>query len=107
MSWVKLDDAIYDHPKLAPVPNASLWVWTCGLAYANRHGTDGLVERHVLRIISGTSRDAGALVTAGLWVPTDAGWEIHDYHDYQPSRAVRQKRSEAGRRGAQARWNGA
>lgn len=112
MAWVRLDDAVYDHPKLAGVPNGTLWVWVCGLAYASRHLTDGFVPSGVLRRFNATSRDAGRLVRAGLWKPVDGGWQIHDYGDYQPTRGsvngsradLSRKRSEAGRKGAQARW---
>ena len=86
MGWVRLDDAIYDHPKFDAVPKPSRWVWICSLAYANRHLTDGFIPSHALRRINGSSRDAGELVTAGLWLPDDGGWEIHDYLEHQRSR---------------------
>lgn len=105
MSWVRLDDGVYDHPKLLALPRGTRWVWVAGLAYSSRYRQDGLLPAGALRHLEGTVRDAGALVAAGLWLPEGRGWRIHDYSDYQPVNGeLSRKRSEAGRKGAQARW---
>jgi hypothetical protein len=50
------------------------------------------------------------LVRAGLWDRDDKGYVIHDYLEYNPSKAqvlaVREAKSEAGKRGAATRWHG-
>lgn len=49
------------------------------------------------------------LVRAGLWEPEDniGGWVIHDFADYLPKERDPDERREAGRRGAQKRWEAA
>lgn len=108
MSWVRLDDGVYDHPKLLAVSPRTRWVWVAGLAWSSRYRQDGLVPRGALHPLQGTPRDAAGLVAAGLWLPDPeaGGWRIHDYGQYQPMNGeLSRKRSEAGRKGAQARWH--
>jgi hypothetical protein len=46
-------------------------------------------------------------VEAGLWVPEGDGWVIHDYLDYQTSRAQREQvRDQARERQRRRRKNG-
>lgn len=108
MSWVRLDDGIYDHPKLLTVEPADRLLYVWGLCWSSRHGTDGVIPAAAvpyLALFAGA--DTGAperLVAAGLWHPLDAGgWSVHDFSDYQPSAAEvaeqRRKRAEAGRVG--------
>ena len=84
MSWVRLDDGVWAHPKLLAVPRATRWAWVAGLAYSSAYHREGRLAHSELRPIGASARDAGALVLAGLWVPEDGGWRIHDYGDYQP-----------------------
>lgn len=106
MSWVRLDDAVYDHRKLRAIPHRARWVWVAGLAYSSRNRLDGALPAYVLSAIEGHARDARALEDVGLWVPDGAGWQIHDYGVYQltANGELSRKRSVAGRKGAQARW---
>lgn len=54
------------------------------------------------------------LVAAGLWDMTDGGYLVHDFLDHNPSREqveakrnhISSVRASAGKRGAEARWNG-
>ena len=101
MGWVRIESAVFAHPKLGRVPKATRWVWVAGIAYANEHLTDGLVPVEQLRTIDANAKDARLLVAAGLWEPVDGGWQIHDYGQYQASRAEVQ----AGRAAARARMS--
>jgi len=105
VSWVRLDDGFYEHPKLLGIPRATRWVWVAGLGYSARFHQDGLVPAISLARLEGNAREAAQLVDAGLWVPDEHGWRIHDYAQYQPMNGeLSRKRSEAGKKGAQARW---
>lgn len=108
MTWVRLDDGIYDHPKILAVDPGDRLLYVWGLCWSSRHGTDGLIPRSALpylALFAGADDDAAdRLVAAGLWHPIDgAGWTVHDFGDYQPSAAevaeLRRKRSESGRVG--------
>lgn len=112
MSWVKVDDQMTRHPKWLSLGKDRLpcqGLWLDGMCYASGYLTDGLVPDAA--IPPGAQKLAERLVEAGLWDRTEDGYEIHDYHDYQPTRAEvlerRAARSAAGqlggRRSAQRR----
>jgi hypothetical protein len=106
MTWVQIDDAMADHPKIMQLSHGAFRVQVEGLCYANRNLTDGFVPR--LFAHRHGKRFAVELVTSGVWEQTDGGYQIHDFHDYQPTKAevleLREKRAQAGRLGAQSRW---
>ena len=88
MTWVRLADDFYDHPKVLAAGPVAAYVWACGLAYANRYLTDGYLPRAAVRRLADVEdpyRLAQRLVDVGLWVPADDGWQIHDFAEYQPS----------------------
>lgn len=107
MSWVRLDDTFPEHPKIVALSMDARWEFLVGLCYASRYLTDGFIPASVV------ARDRKAvdeLVRVGLWAPTGDGdgYRIHDYLDFQRSRAdveeQRKRQSEGGRRGARKRW---
>lgn len=120
MAWVRIDDSFPDHPKVAEVGPLGMAMQIQALCYANRYLTDGKVPS---RIVAGfmptvqfdpetgervTWQDiAQRLVDAGIWVEVEGGYLIHDYLEYQRSKAdieaIRTKRAEAGRKGGQAK----
>jgi hypothetical protein len=76
----------------------------------HRYLTDGHIKGTALGRLAPTHDDperlARDLVKVGLWDTVDGGWQVHDYHDYQPSsedeKEKRRIRSEAGRKGGLA-----
>lgn len=97
MAWVRIDDGAWDHPKqLQAGPMAvALWMW--GLCYCSRHLTDGTIPTAAL-VTSGVPKaatEAGKLVAAGLWERADDAYVVHDYDDYNPSRAQVERRRKA------------
>lgn len=112
MSWTRLDDGIYDHPKVLEVDPLDRLLYVWALCWSSRHRTDGRLRRraleHVAALAGVVDLDAAArrLVAAGLWEDDDDGWTVHDFTDYQPAAAevdeLRAKRAEAGRRGGLA-----
>ena len=106
--WIRLDDDFPDHPKIIGLPDTAKWLYVWALCYAGRHLTDGYIPDPALT--AGQRRTAHHLETAHLWIrhPDDHGWLIHSYLDYQQSKKEvenqRRIRSEAGAKGARARW---
>lgn len=89
MVWVKLDDHMDEHHKIAALSDAAFRLWASGLCYANRSLTDGFIPTNMLgRLYSGTKVKtlAAELVRQRLWHIVDGGWQIHDYLEYQPSK---------------------
>lgn len=136
MAWIRIDDHFDEHPKHAQVGPLGWALWMAGLAYSNRNLTDGFIpwaiaqhlvcwdyleppdeEGHQKRItIAVTSGMVGddvqadriieLLVAAGLWESCDGGFYIHDYDDYQLTKAqieeIRETKRRAGQAGAKA-----
>ena len=109
MTWFKVDDGFYDHPKVIDLPLAAVGLWALAGAYCARHLTDGMITDRQIRAIGGTRKQAAALVAAGLWSADDAPpsarrYAFNDWGDFQPARAdVEAKREEARERMAAAR----
>jgi hypothetical protein len=107
VTWIKLDDAFDQHPKLVEVGPLAAWLYVRGLCYANRNLTDGRISRAVARELAGRGpkgqRLVVALLAARLWETTTEGYAIHDFLEYQPSRAdvmkLRLTKADAGRLG--------
>ncbi|MEU1433989.1 hypothetical protein ABZ438_07810 [Streptomyces sp. NPDC005786] len=116
-TYVKVHDGLPDHPKIIDAGGEAGWLYVCGLAYASRQLTDGILPRRlVLRLTDGSNPEASAsaLVRVGLWHEGEhdcpacpiAGpdvYVIHDYLEHQRSSAevadLRAKRAAAGQRG--------
>lgn len=90
MAWVKIDDGATEHPKLVDLSDAGMALWIRALCYCARRRNDGFVPVGALRILSRAkvaTKVADELVTAKLWDVHEGGYRVHDYHDYQPSKA--------------------
>jgi hypothetical protein len=93
MPWIRLDDHFDEHPKIAGLTAGALVLWLRCLAYSNRNLTDGFVpdliatERATRSIHYAPEDVIEELVNAGLWTETKNGYQIHDYLEYQGSRA--------------------
>jgi hypothetical protein len=132
MPWVRIDEDFAQHPKLMQAGPLGMAMQVAGLCYCNRNLTDGRIPRAAARtlldweLVDGdgviwtlgrTSGHAGddigsdwvieRLLEAGIWEEVPGAYLIHDYHDYQPSRAEveaeREQKREAGRLGGLAR----
>lgn len=115
MSWIRLDDQIAHHPKILKCPPTACWMYVACLGYAQRYLTNGLIPASCVPTLSHLERPSRAirqLVTAGLLEKADGGWQIHHYLHFNDSKEdvtkhkdyLHQIRSEAGKNGAQRRW---
>lgn len=116
-TYVKVHDGLPDHPKIIEAGGEAGWLYICGLAYASRQLTDGVISKRLVRRLTDGSNpeaSASALVRVGLWhegehdcpsCPPAApdAYVIHDYLDHQRSASevadLRAKRAAAGQRG--------
>jgi hypothetical protein len=98
MAWGKIDDKAHSHPKFARAGAEAIGVWAMCLSYCCDYLTDGYVPRDVAVRFAGsdesTERVAARLVGCGgrpgdpgLWEGAEGGWQMHDYLDYNHSRA--------------------
>jgi hypothetical protein len=114
LPWVRFDTDLPDNPKILRLisrrgGSGAAFVYCCGLAYAGRHGTDGFIPTAALTRVHGKRSDAAALVDVGLWDPSDEGWWIHGWDEYQQSsetsERIREDRQKASKKGNCARWH--
>lgn len=86
MTWFKVDDHFWSHPKTYGLSATAVALWVRSGCYSGDHLTDGVIQRNVLPLVQGTPEQAAELVQAGLWIETVEGWQFHDWCQYQPSR---------------------
>jgi hypothetical protein len=111
MGWFKVDDQLAFHSKTVMAGNTAMGLWVRAGAWASAQLTDGKVPKHMAKAMA-NQEDADALVMAGLWVDDGDDYRFHDWDVFQPSAAkekarreeISRVRSEAGRKGAQAKW---
>ena len=92
MSWLRIDDTFYDHPKIVAAGPLAVALHVFAMTYASRHGTDGFVPASMLpwlvrfdgiQLTLGleprgpampvdVQAIAARLVEIGLWHPADA-----------------------------------
>jgi hypothetical protein len=117
MTWVALDDKMPEHPKVICLSDGAFRLYLSAIAYSNRNLTDGIIGAGAVSGLMPRYRTAylNELVERKLWVKITADqYEIHDYLDWNKSRAevedhqtrVSRARSEAGKKGAASRWGG-
>lgn len=105
MAWTKVDDGWWSHPKLRRAGRAARGLFCDLLAYSADKGSDGFVPADMLDLVGASPADPDlkALLKVGMlhrrtdecrcmatrawsW-PADRGYLIHDYLDYNPSKA--------------------
>jgi hypothetical protein len=105
VSWARLDDGFWMHPKVLMVGNTAAGVFARCLSYCGSYLTDGLVPEPIATQIAGGDRKAlQALVDHDLLTHLPSGgFHIRDYLEYNRSKeeteAARKQRAEAGRKG--------
>jgi len=106
VTWFKVDDGFWSHPKTLALPVGAVALWVRAGSYCGKHLTDGFVSEGILPMLQGTVDDAFELVASGLWKPVDGGWAFHDWCAYQDTReAVERRRAAWKDRQRRARSN--
>ena len=97
MAWVRIHDGALSHPKIAGLVDwrnpFCVWVW--GLSYCQLHLTDGRVVKAAIPN-KDALRAAAQLVARGLWQDDGDAFTVHDYLDWNDSKAdIQSKRDHA------------
>jgi len=101
MSWMRLHDSFYSHPKVFRLSPLAFRLWVTAIAYCNRNHTDGFIPKAILpsllqcpvrRKVRGRAIDElleARSPYAGLWELDEehGGYRVHDFLDWNPSRA--------------------
>lgn len=87
MTWFKVDDTLAFHAKVVAAGNPAMGLWVRAGAWCAQQLTDGELPDHMVATL-GNRAQAGALVRAGLWEPTDTGYRFHEWsgEGRQPTR---------------------
>jgi len=126
MPWVRFDDQFPIHRKVRGLSDTAFRLHIEAVFWCARNLTDGFVPADDLLDVASARRPlkfVPELVVRGIWHladesckseycpahvdnqghPVDSGWLIHDYFEYQPSKAkVERERKAKSQR--QARW---
>jgi hypothetical protein len=98
MPWGRLDDGLYDHPKLDALGRerlAGIGLWSLAISWCNRRLTDGVIPLDRIRLLGGTTQLADRLVEADLFERHADGYAIHDFLEFNDSREQVEARREA------------
>ena len=114
MPWVNLDDGFPSHPKVIRLSDSAFRLHVAGICYCNKHRTDGVIDADMapLLVPRYRAKTLTELLDRGLWERHVGVYKIHDYLDWNRSKAeievererLRKVRSDAGKKGARARW---
>lgn len=108
--WFKVDDSFFSNPKTAMLSDGATALWLRSGSWSAQQLTDGFIPARMVPMFRGSDDSVRELCDVGLWERDDErdGYRFHDWSDYQPDAeevdALRRKRSEAGKRGANSRW---
>lgn len=97
--WFRMDAAILDHPKVALVSDTAVVAFIGLIGYCAREKTDGQVPVRLAQRIRGTEALTELVEVGLLEEPNATHVQIHDYLDWQTSRAVSDQRATAARGG--------
>ena len=109
MTWVKLEDTFFTHPKAAGLSPTAATIYLRAICYSSAHLTDGKVPVAVIASwgYARWRHSLDTLSTCSLVTMSRECIEIHDYLDYQRSseeaRKLKEKRALAGSKGGTAK----
>jgi hypothetical protein len=111
--WVRLDVDYLQNPKIRALSKDARWLHLASILYTGSQLTDGQIADRSVTYVGQTAdiaarwtrRRASELEAAGLWVPNDGGWTLHDFDVMNPQ-LIREnvERERARWRERQARW---
>jgi hypothetical protein len=113
LPWFRVDTNIATHDKILALlsdPSTSRWQaafsYVCSIGWSAASGTDGRIPLGALPMVHATPRIASLLVKYHLWHTDMAGFQIHNYANYQQLSRISEEKSDLGRKAACVRWHG-
>lgn len=105
MPWVRIEDDMPNHPKVAKLSDAGFRAYVTAICHAAHFLTDGRVAVESLQKVRPAA--VKEVLAAGLFEETEKGIAVHDFLDFNPSRDEtlerRRMRAELGARGGHAK----
>jgi hypothetical protein len=78
MPYFGVDDGFAFHRKALRAGNAAIGLWTRAGSWCNQQLTDGFVPSDMVEVL-GTEAQAARLVSSGLWLEADGGYQFHEW----------------------------
>jgi len=109
MTWARIDDGMWCHPKVLIAGHEAIGVWVRALAWSCQQLTDGVIPRAAMAMLCADQGPWERLRDAGLLSFSRNGdATLHDFLAYNPSRsevvARREQAQIRARKGAEGRW---
>src|SRR5215472_13282952 len=102
----RLDTGWHAHPKVLALGWAAMGLHAWSISYCDDTLSDGFVPTNAWPALPGVSAALKKLVESRMWIACEGGYRLHDYLDYNHSRAYvedyKRAKREAGRAGGQA-----
>ena len=99
--WIRLDVDYFTNPKTMSAGKDGRLLHLASICWVGQHLTDGHIPGDVAPILcrlAGVSQRAiHQTVNAGLWLPTEADYYIHDYLEHNSSRGDVERERESWR----------
>lgn len=91
MTWFRVDDSFYDHPKVTalddgPCADHALALWLRSGVWCAKQLKDGFISDAQVRKFSGKKKAAEELVRVRLWERVEGGFKFRNWAEYQPTR---------------------
>lgn len=91
MTDARLAPTFLGNPKVDNLTDVAFRIYVNAIVHCARHETDGLVARRAARLLHPDLLDLSPyvqeLVRAGFWEVRPDGWQVHDFLEYQSSKA--------------------
>ncbi len=99
MPYAQVHAGALRHRKVASLSDAAFRLWVASLAYCQEQLTDGVILDRMVHALGVrvSPRLITELVEARLWDVQPAGWTVHDYLDWNDSKALIEKRRQKWR----------
>lgn len=91
MSWFRVDDRFPSHPKVEGLSNSAVGLWLKAGCWSSQYDMDGHIPYGIVARL-GRRRCRDELVKAGLWTEGPMGVVMHDWDQWNSTRAQRVKR---------------
>ena len=83
----RLDTGWHAHPKVRKVGLAGMGLHAWSISYCDDVRSDGFIPTGTWPALPGIQKVITLLVEAGLWEPAAGGYQLHDYKDWNRSKA--------------------
>lgn len=89
MPYLNLDDDFAQHDKIDALSDGAFRLHVAGLCHVAKNLTDGFIDKRRIPRLMPNYRSGylAELTDASIWVPAPGGFNIHDYLDWNKSKA--------------------